>query len=353
MEEVQVPKRSPENMMNLRLPYISHTLTPWGMRELAREVLRIKERDGPRIANQLLINRIGWQPREQLNDQYYEEALNYHLGLLYGFFGQGEKMSECINRSNTMPCDDELLLFSDHVNTSFVLRARQLDAIRRGIPAVLMALMPRSASASLTRTLAEFLDAPVMHLSIGNFGSQLLPSMWVDAFLQGGAVTHDHFDASDFNIGMLKYRGVEEIFVLARDPRAAARSVVRMEERWTDAAILPPFEERFLDELERYFVPWLDGWLRCAARGDLKVHWLFYEDCKRDMAGVARHVCRILAEKHPAMAAYADAAEVPVVTSHLVTGDDDAWRNEVSAAMRERIWQCCTPTVRDHLGLKP
>jgi hypothetical protein len=72
-------------------------------------------------------------------------------------------------------------------------------------------------------------DAPIEHVCLGEFPDDhfVVPS-WLDMFLEGGAVTQDHFTLNDFNRGVLSARGRRDIFVTIRDPRAAASSHVHM-----------------------------------------------------------------------------------------------------------------------------
>jgi len=115
----------------------------------------------------------------------------------------------------------------------------------------------------------------------------------------------------------------------------------------------PPFEELLLEEVSSYFVPWLDSWIACEQRGDLKVRWLYFTDIKANLSDVVRHICGALAKSNQLMTPYAEASEVSTVHVHMVQGDDEAWRREIDDSLRERLWTCCTPTVRKHLGLTP
>jgi hypothetical protein len=90
-----------------------------------------------------------------------------------------------------------------------------------------------------TYTLARALDVPVLHISAGSFPNHFLVPSWLDMFLEGGAITQDHFAANDFNLGVLQGRGSRDIFVLIRDPRAAARSQVHHLARGRDGGAEP------------------------------------------------------------------------------------------------------------------
>ena len=189
-----------------------------------------------------------------------------------------------------MPTGESDLLFSDQVNLSYVLRDRQLAAMKRGLPPILIACMPRSASATLTYTLARALDIPVLHISAGSFPNHFLVPSWLNMFLEGGAITQDHFAANDFNLGVLQGRGPRDIFVLIRDPRAAARSQVHHLARGRDGGA-EPLARRIERQCTENFIPWLQAWIDCANNKKLpfRIHWLTY---RRGLPGSRRHLAQ-------------------------------------------------------------
>jgi hypothetical protein len=353
LHETSAPP-TPQSMLQLNVPRLSARTTPDRGFSLAEQAKAIQSGLGSRAANQFLLDRLGYDFSREHGESYFAEAFDYHLGLLYGHLGQPERMATHIGSSHTMPSMDDDQLFSDHVNVSHALRARQQAAIQRGMPPILAACMPRSASATLTHTIARLLDLPVLHLSIGWFPDYYLAPSWVDAFLQGGAITQDHFSPSEFNLGVLASRGPRDIFVLARDPRAAARSRIHF--------LAPPgsrddrmiFEARFCHECIDDFIPWLQGWIDCARRGGpLRIHFVTYRQISRDLPGVIGRICSILQQDYPALAPYRSLRAVEEVRTHFVSGDDEAWRAEIGEPARERVWSACTPDIRALLALEP
>jgi hypothetical protein len=193
---------------------------------------------------------------------------------------------------------------------------------------------------------------PVLHVSAGRFIQHFLIPCWLDMFLEGGAVTQDHFAANDFNLGVLATRGLHDVFVVARDPRAAARSQVHFQSAPdTDRALLEAKIER---ECMANFVPWLQSWMACARRPDLpyRIHWLTYREVTTDIAAAVRKICGVLRFNYPAVSAHAQATAIAEVRVHFVTGNDQAWRAEVGSAARERLWEACTPDMRQLLDLE-
>jgi hypothetical protein len=320
----------------------------------AAKAKEIQNQEGSLQAVGYLLDKLGVEMSVDRDEAYCAEALNYHLGLLEAYSGRPEAMSEHIRLSRTMAGPEDDRLFSDHVTLCMVAREHQLDAIKRAIPAILFACMPRSASATLVYSFAKLLDVPVLHTSIGAFPDYFLAPSWLDTFLEGGALTHDHVTLNDFNFGILKARGPRDVFVTIRDPRAAARSQVYWLSRWGNlgsASVEARIERQCIDN----FVPWLQSWIERSRdpASPLRVHMIKYQDTVRDLTGTIRQVAQHLRDEFPAMASIAERADVEEIRMHFNQGDDAAWRSEVGAATRQKLWDACTPDIRDLLDLTP
>jgi hypothetical protein len=347
------PLPKARNMLRQMLPYGSaRPVTP--TRAIASTALAIQEKLGSRDAVEYLIDHFKIETSDDLNESYYAEALAYHLGLLFAQARDPERMAEQISLSHTMPGHDDALLFSDHVEASHALDAHRRRAIRRKMPPLLFTCMPRSASATLTHSLGQVFDIPVLHLAVGCFPDLYIAPSWLDMFLEGGAITQDHFGPDDFNIGVLSGRAPLDLFVLIRDPRAAARSYVHHISRHKDGAHRSR-EDAIEQECVTRFIPWLQGWIDQAKKPDhpISIHWLTYGEVRSDPASVLRKIVRLLERRHPQLSSYADCENVPDLRLHYVDGDDEAWRAEVGEAARERMWAACTPDIRALLELRP
>jgi hypothetical protein len=213
--------------------------------------------------------------------------------------------------------------------------------------------MPRSASATLTHSLAKLLNVPVVRTSIGAFPDYYFAPSWLGMFLEGGAVSQDHFMLNEFNLGVLKNCGARDIFVTVRDPRAAARSQARWQSRRTNDAIV--MEERIQDECISNFIPWLQNWIERSRDQKLpvRIHLIKFQDIITDLAGTARYIANALRDACPAMEAYAERSEIDEIRVHFDRGDDDTWRSEVSEPTRAMLWEACTPDIREFLRLTP
>jgi hypothetical protein len=349
----QADRRRPQAMSELSLTHLKGQLSPRAARKITVEALAIQRGRGSRAANDFVLNQIGIRGSPDNGDNYFAEAMHYHLGLLHAHSGNPTEMAPHLTQSHTMPTSESDLLFSDQVNLSHVLRDRQLAAMKRGLPPILIACMPRSASATLTYTLARTVDVPVMHISAGSFPNHFLVPSWLNMFLEGGAITQDHFAASDFNLGVLQGRGPRDIFVLIRDPRAAARSQVHHLARGRDRGG-EPLAPRIERQCSENFIPWLQAWIDCANNKKLpfRIHWLTYGEVCRDPGAILRKIAGVLGADNKTIAAFAYAHSLQEERMHFVDGHDDAWRREIGSSSRDLLWQACTAEMKAMLDLR-
>jgi hypothetical protein len=349
----QADRRRPQAMSELSLSHLKGQLSPRVARKVTAEALAIARGRGSRAANDFVLNQIGIRGSPDKGDSYFAEAMHYHLGLLHAHAGNPIEMAPHLTQSHTMPTGESDLLFSDHVNLSYVLRDRQLAAMKRGVPPILIACMPRSASATLTYTLARAVDIPVLHIGAGSFPNHFLVPSWLDMFLEGGAITQDHFAANDFNLGVLQGRGPRDIFVLIRDPRAAARSQVHHLARGRDSSG-EPLARRIERQCTENFVPWLQAWIDCAndKKLPLRIHWLTYREVCRDPGAILCKIAGVLGADNKTIAAFGYAHSLQEERMHFVDGHDDAWRREVGSSSRDLLWQACTAQMKAMLDLK-
>lgn len=379
-EEAENSNTKPQGMLDLAFPQARIRQKPGAAQSIEEDVLKVQKNLGSHAANELLLKYIGIKASPDRNESYFAQALHYHLGLMQAHAGAFERMAWHLRMSRTMPSSEDDQLFSDHVNVSRVLRTAQLRSIARGLPSVLMACMPRSASATLTYTLGRAIGAPVLHISAGQFPNLSLVPSWLDMFLEGGAVTQDHFGASDFNAGLLIRRSLRDVFVLIRDPRAAARSQVLFLARESSNAgkalqslrrrisnVIPWLQDRIYRaergetlqvRIEREcianFIPWLQGWIDFAKRSDLpfRVHFITYRETRENLTGVICKISTILQDRYPVMSGFAAARKFEEVRMHFVTGNDHAWQAEIDSATRGRLWAACSPDIRSLLDLQ-
>jgi len=321
------------------------------VRSVIAEVLEIQRTQGNRAGNQVIIDNIGLQARLVRDEGYWGEALNYHLGLLYAHVGDPEKAAHHFERSGTHPSDGGNQVFSDHQRDSLDLRRRQDSAMEREIPSLVIASMPRSASATLTQTLASTLDAPLMRISCGRYPNFFLVPRWLNSFSRGGAVLHDHFGAVPYNLKTLREGGVRHVFVRVRDPRSAAASAVNLSNRKYGTEDDIDYESRVIQLCEQSFIPWVAAWIAADANADtgLKIHWLARPSAA--MSDAARDVLAVLSPEYPALEQYLRTS-TPEVRANFVTGNEGAWRQRISHDAQARLWSAIPQNVRDLLALR-
>jgi hypothetical protein len=122
--------------------------------------------------------------------------------------------------------------------------------------------------------------------------------------------------------------------------------------RWGNAGAAS-VEQRIERQCLDNFIPWLRSWIDRARdpASPLRIHMIKFQDIVGDLPGTVRRIARNLRDEFPAMAPYADRSEVEEVRIHFKQGDDDAWRSEVGEATRQRLWDACTPDIRELLDL--
>jgi hypothetical protein len=187
---MSVRRKIPQTMLRVMMRKSAELNSVEARQEFAARAKELRNQEGSRKAVSYLLDKLGVEITLDRNENYCAEALNFHLGLLEAYAGRPEAMAEHIRLSHTMPCPEDEHLFSDHVAICMITREHQLDAIARKIPAILFGCMPRSASATLTYSLAKLLDIPVLHTSIGVFPDYFIAPSWLDVFLEGGASHH-------------------------------------------------------------------------------------------------------------------------------------------------------------------
>jgi len=298
---------------------------------------------GNRAANQAVIDKIGLDVMQEKDEDYCREAIDYHLGILYAYVRDTEKAADHFARSGTYPSSGGFRPFPDHQSDSFELRRRQDLARERGIPSLFITAMARSGSASLVQTLATTLDVPIMRISSHR---QIVPR-WLQCFARGGAILHDHFGALPYNLKTLRENGVGLVFVRARDPRAAAASAVGLSNRKFGPPEDIDYESQVIRLCEQNFIPWVAGWI--AAQSDLKIHWLL--EPSSAVPKMAREVLAVLAPEYPALERYLS-ADVAEVRANFITGDQDAWRRQISPRGQDRLWDAMPIAVRELLELR-
>jgi hypothetical protein len=225
----------------------------------------------------------------------------------------------------------------------------------RGVPGILIASLPKSASEFLSSTLATALRAAIVRVTIGDPFLGTVSAAWAAEVTAGGCVTHDHFAGSEQNLAALRDAGVKRVVVQVRDPRAVFWSLQRMQWEYDRQSLTPDPDGRKACQVVRMLANWIETWIRARTAG-YPVTFVRFKELTTEPTTVMR---RILEES----GAGRFAAELNEVlrrrqeqdrpSNNFRTGDDEAWRIVVSPEQTTEVWEVIPPSVRDLLELKP
>lgn len=306
---------------------------------------------GSRAATTYLMDEVGLITDSTKNEAWYEQALNYSLALAHIFLDEPEEAAGRLARSGVLPGGGGAFVFSEAINRGLALAGPQEAAIARHVPTVILSSMPRAASAALATTLSVEFGAPAMRASAGRFPDHYLMPCWLARLARGGAILHDHFGAGPFNLAQIRGGAVGTVFVLLRDPRAAAVSFVRHMNARDNSAVS---EDYILQVFEQKYLPWVAGWLDAAAMPDVAVQWIDSYAITSDPETLRRTLAMIvgdLAKKSPLWSP-PDMSTLVLAKQNFVSGTTDGWRASVSSKGQERMWAGLRPALCDLLDLK-
>lgn len=296
---------------------------------------------GNRASVEFLVKQIGVRVTKTRNDSYFAEARNYLCGHLFAHANMPNEAAQAIAASNVLPFSGSDALFHDAVAESIALAHAQDDAITRGVPSVILASMPRAASAALTQTFAQITGAPIVRASIGEFPNCWLMRSWLRRVARGGAILHDHFGAPEFNLAELLAQGIKTVFVLVRDPRAAAMSAAKME--FGDQPKEGDIEAAYLK-----YISWLRGWIDAEGSAKIEIRWIRSRDITHELASLKAVLTTILG----ANSNFADQiSKVSLVIANRTGRPLESWRESISAQLRNRMWDLLPPEVVERLEL--
>jgi hypothetical protein len=312
--------------------------------ELVRKARELAQSSN-RLATEFLVESVGVRVTNTKDEAYFADAFNYLCAHLFAYAKMPKEAAEAIAASHVLPGAGGDALFHDAVADGVALTRAQDEAISRGVPALVLACMPRAASAALTQTLAKITRAPLFRVSLGRFPDYGLVPVWLQRFLRGGGILHDHFGASDFNLGVLRDFGVQCVNLLVRDPRAAAASYAKWAfgSRVTEGDVYSVYTEAY--------IPWMRGWLDADRRGELSVRWIRSADVTSGPDSLRAVLASVLEETKPRLAVPMDCIEL--VRANFSGRDPDAWRGSVSPDLQKKMWDLLRAEIVERLELLP
>jgi hypothetical protein len=319
------------------------------LKSLINDAKTMAERSN-REAVDFLMRGIGLYAQVTRNESYHGLALNYSLALVYAFLNEPAAAAEHIELSGILPFGGGEPIFSEAQRSGLDLAASQEASLARHVPCVFLASMPRAASAALTSTISEQFGCPAVRASIGRFPNYYLVPFWVRRLSRGGCVLHDHFRAEPFNRAVLSNCGIRTVFVLVRDPRAAAVSFAQFPFRG------PVSEEHIMRVFDDFYVPWLRDWEEYAASSrEVEVIWLRSADVTAGNAQLRTVMEKIVASLAKSAPDWRppDLSKPSLADANFLTGTPDGWKSLVSKSGQEHMWSKVPVRFREMLELEP
>ena len=132
---------------------------------LVAKLIKLRDDGQNRNACELYANKIGVRPLPIYNESYYQDQVNYNLALLLAHMGNPNEATQFMEQSKVFPADGGKLQFSDH-NSRASFLFDQKERCKKKISAILIASLPKSASATIAGAFQQILDMPVIRLSI-------------------------------------------------------------------------------------------------------------------------------------------------------------------------------------------
>jgi hypothetical protein len=255
-----------------------------------------------------------------------------------------------------VPGDYENQTYNNYLLTASKVEMQRIKARGRGVPSIMLTCLPKSASEFLCSTLSDILGAPIVRGTVGAPSHGVLVKDWMLEITQGGCVPHDHFSAREENLSVLRNCGINDIFVLVRDPRAAAFSLINMKKDWglleSWEAMYPDLKsgfERFEEEV-RSLSKWIELWINTKERG-VNVKFITFSELTSQPETVLANILNLssAAQFIPNISKVLTKRAQP---SNFRRGDDAAWRDGLSQIDVDKIWAALPLSVRNLLNLK-
>ncbi len=165
-------------------------------------------------------------------ERAYRSALSHSRSAYAPFRGLGECLARQLRLHEAQSAHDGWFSrwIADTASQDF--RHRQDAARSRGVPAILLVAMQKSASEYVFDNLQRALASPAIYVTIGTIPrDKIIPSA-VRQLAQGGAIARSHMDGAEFPA--LAAHGITRLLLTVRDPRQVTVSWAHMVRRLSD-----------------------------------------------------------------------------------------------------------------------
>lgn len=268
---------------------------------------------------------------------YFKAYAAYYLASILADRGDFKRAIQFADMIDFDPPNGDALLPNDLRQSGRLLRIRQDLAVAKGRPGAAIVSLVRSASASLTNTIASSFEIPIFKMSVGNAMQSVVVPGWAAQLARGGAVTHEHFRAIPINLEALRKAGVRALWVQVRDPRDAAFSLVQM--RAAQPLVRQPSSAAFVDDC-RTLANWIDEWIAAREKSGIDISFITFANVCGDLA---RTMTRIFRGQQP--------NRFITQTVNFRHGTGGEWR-ALDAVSRQRAWDAIPAGVKNLLGLE-
>jgi tetratricopeptide (TPR) repeat protein len=301
-----------------------------------------------------------------------DEEANYYVATLFNWSGDRHNAITHLERAGLGPgADADFLSFQDYERFRTGFAADQRRAIEGGSGKVLLTALPKSASVFLYVSLASLLQVPVCRVSLGTFPDMAIVPSWLKQFNLGGAVTHDHFFPTPYNLEQLQRTGIDQVLVHVRDPRQALLSYVHMEtQRLTgshdasrdDKAHIAAYLSLTMTEkidhaievLFPRFLSWISDWAAVAEQdAPLRVVMSSYEDFMANKSGYLDWLIGTLGQPIRTDLPITEVLNIIESTegaTNFRKGMTDEWREVFTLAQRNSTWKALRGPLADRFG---
>lgn len=242
---------------------------------------------------------------------------------------------------------------------------RRRYGIERGIPAILMTTVPKSASESIWNRLAEGLTMAQGHLSLGLFPDCLLVPIRIGAAAEGGLIAKEHLCATPFNIKALADGGLTRVVCNLRDPRQATLSWAHFVRDDVSMRLLAPIYRKIvppsdvykqdfavlldwcIDNYLPYLIAFAESWTRADEDPECPISALFlsFEAYQSEPERYCEAVLDFYGIDHQ----FFDASRESEVV-HLRKGQSEEWRQVLSAEQQARAYDLIPKDMAERFG---
>lgn len=246
---------------------------------------------------------------------------------------------------------------------------QQHRALALNAPGAIVVSLMKSGSAFLADAISQVFGVPILRVTMGEGMRSTVITRWVDQLAQGGATTHDHFQALPVNLQALSDSKANEIWILIRDPRDTAFSLRKMEEDYVLKNVndaLRNHDQRGADlDVRRqkdfitntdFMSKWIEMWLDASNDDayDIDIKFLKYADVTTDLVGTFQtifpnHFDEAAEQKTKNFLERFEQGSIDRRNYRKGTGQE--WREAYPQEVRDEAWKRIADSVKELLHL--